>query len=110
MLSIVYQELNINNFQLFCELDNGGRGVCIYAHQSLHSHICTNAYLPQNLTDTMFVEISDTKSKRFIVGVIYRSPNSSLYHSQNLNELIDNLHMCKKDLILAVDWNYPEIN
>ena len=104
------EESNINTFQLFCELENGGRGVCIYVHQSLHAHICTNAYLPQNLTDTIFVEISNTRSKPFIVGVIYRSPKSSLFHSQNLYELIGNLHMCKKDIILVSDWNYPKIN
>ena len=76
------KESNINNFQLFCELGNGGRDMCFYIHQSLHAHISTNAYLPQNLTDIIFVEISDTGSKSFIVGVIYQSPNSSLSHSQ----------------------------
>ena len=103
------KELNINNFQLFCTLDNGGRGVCVYVHQSLHAHICTNGYLSQNLTATN-VKVSDTRSKLFIVGIIYRSPNSSLCYSQDLNKLIDNLHMYKKDIILGGDWNYPETN
>ena len=84
--------------------------MCIYVHNSLNAHLSTNNRLPQNLTDTMFVEILNTKTKSFIVGVIYRSPNSSLSYTENLNEMIDNLHMCNKDIILVGDWNYPEID
>ena len=58
----------------------------------------------------MFVEISNTKTKSFILGGIYRSPNSSISHRENQNEMIDNLHMCNKDIILVGDWNYPEID
>ena len=91
-------ELNIKNFQLFFEPDSEGRGVCIYVHDSLNAYSSTNTHLPQSLsvTDTMFVEISDTKTKSLVVGVIYRSPNSSLIYSQNLNEMIENLHCVTK--------------
>ena len=102
------KKLCIKILQMFFELDAGGRGVCIYAHNSLNAHL--NSYLPQNLTDTMFVEISNTKTKSFIVSVIYRSPNSSLSHSKNLNEMIDNLHICYKDIIFVGDRNYPGID
>ena len=60
------KELCIKNFQLFSELDRGGRGVCIYVHNSLNAHLSTDNRLPQNLTDTMFVEISNIKTKSFI--------------------------------------------
>ena len=45
-----------------------------------------------------------------IVGVIYCSPNSSVLHSESLNELTENLGCTTKDVIFLADWNYFEID
>ena len=82
----------------------------IYVHNSVNTHLSTNNHLPQNLTNIMFVEISKTTTKSLIVGVIHRSPSSSLFHNENLNEMIDNLHKFNDDIIFVSDWNYAEIN
>ena len=101
-------ELSIKNFQLFCNIEDGGRGVCIYVHSSLKANVSTE--ISRDVIDTKFVEISNGKFKSFLLGVVYRSPNASVLHSQTVNDLIEALHTTNKNLLLVGDFNYPQID
>ena len=93
---------------MFSNVDDSGRGVCIYVHTSLSA--ITSSAIPQNIMDTKFVDLSNGSSKPFTIGAVYRSPNATREHSQLLNKLIDDLQFTKKNIIIVGDWNYPEIN
>ena len=74
--------------------------MCIYVHSSLKANVSTE--ISRDVIDTKFVEISNGKFKSFLLGVVYRSPNASVLHSQTVNDLIEALHTTKKKF--ASSW------
>ena len=102
-------DLHIKDFDLFLNLETGGRGVCIYTHQSLRAAEWTPTM--GKITDAVFVEKNLKNGKKMIIGNIYRSPNSSDEINKKLNDLNKSLDRTRSmDLIIVGDFNYPEIN
>lgn len=79
-------------------------GVCIYLYKNFQGVKISNACLQLPHIETLFIEI--LKPFRFIVGVVYRPPNSSfsdfLESMENILELLSNL---KTECYLMGDYN-----
>jgi len=55
-----------------------GGGICLFIHENLN-YVCKNEWSFVNVgnnLESVFIEITNKKSKNIIVGVIYRPPNN----------------------------------
>ena len=96
-------EIQVDGYTLHENIEESGRGVCIYAKAKLNpSEIKVNTYGSE---ESVWVEIGGNN----VVGCIYRSPNSSEENNCKINEMMRNLTALKHNLLVMGDFNYPEI-
>ncbi|XP_072014972.1 uncharacterized protein [Amphiura filiformis] len=110
--SVLDGEVNLDSYTLFRKdkVSAGGGGVLMYVHDSMQATAC------QPLNDSKFetsvwCEIKVNNKDSLLVGVCYRSPNSS----EDNNELfLTQLKMIEEvkysHILLFGDFNFPEIN
>ena len=100
-------ELNISGYELHQNLNENGRGICLYINKKLNaSETNIETY---NSQECLWVEIKENEDETLIVGCVYRSPNSDEVNNTNINKMIQNLNPTKKILMMG-DFNYPEID
>ena len=106
-------ELYLQNYVMYrCDRCNTtGGGVLLYVHDSLQSVSCT----PLNdlhINEAVWCTIQLRNNDKMLVGVVYRSPNSSFDNSTKIINLIPNLseYVGYSYCLLMGDFNFPNIN
>jgi len=84
-----------------------GRGVAVYIRDSLNSSKCA---MTLNFEESVFCEIALKGTDKLLVGCIYRSPNSTTENNIKLNESLPRICSRSTHLLIAGDFNFPEIN
>ena len=92
--------------------NNYGRGVCIFYKDSL---TLSEISLEEDLFScSLYCKVKTNSNDSFIIGVVYRSPNSNEVDNNNLIKQIN--YVCKKSnlnrhkLVLLGDFDFPEID
>ena len=101
-------QLNIKGYN--CLSNHNGRGVCLYVNNDFE--ILERLDNVESLfTPSIFCKIK-CKNDVVVVGVVYRSPNSSSEENDKLNNQIDfiakMLQASGERLIMVGDFNYPD--
>ena len=90
-----------------------GGGVLLYVHHSLPVTVAKNLN-NLNIEESLWCLISISQSIKILVGVIYRSPSSSIENndSERLLSALDNLKSYQPytDLLLVGNFNVPDID
>ena len=108
---ITEEELHIDNYNLFrSNVKESSRGVAIYVKDTLSSSI--NLDLTDHLfSESVWVNIHINNKDNFLIGGVYRSPQSSI---ENNDLLLDLLQKTKdttySNILIMGDFNLPEIN
>ena len=102
------RDILIGNFQEpVHNLDQEGRGVCVYVREGLNYKILETKYFNQAIR----IEVESPTCKPTIIGVMYRSPNCSQEENRNLNkEVKEALYDTDTNTLILGDFNYPEID
>ena len=89
-----------------------GRGVCIFIKNSLQFTRCYN--YESLFSPSVFIRVHISNNESFVLGVIYRSPNSD---NELNNAFLNQLELVTKEcnkfndkLIIMGDFNLPEID
>ena len=94
-------EISIDNFCVFRKDRNRhGGGVILYVSKDL-SPVAVDI---QSEIETIWATIKYCKHK-FIVGTLYRPPNSSTDYYESILTILDNIHSYALDIILMGDLN-----
>ena len=83
--------------------DRSGGGVCIYLRSILNFRICED--LLNDNRECIVVEISNTRSKPFLVGTWYRPPNSPSDLFSQFEILLDKIDSKNSEFHLLGDLN-----
>ena len=90
-----------------------GRGVCLFIRNNADITVVELNHIQHDFKPSLFVNIVTPKAS-FVLGVVYRSPSSSVEESESLNIQITNAVKYSQragvDLIVVGDFNYPEID
>ena len=102
--TIIQQDLNMDCYKRYFNTD--GRGVALYVKEELES---VKLEL-QNKGASVWCEVPLLNYDRLIVGVVYRSPNSSNIENDQILKLIHSIVDRKTShAVIFGDFNYPEI-
>ena len=111
--SIGDAEICLQNYVLYrCDRRNTtGGGVLLYIHDSLQSVSCTPLN-DLNINEAVWCTIQLRNNNKMLVGVVYRSPNSSFENSLEIINLISSLseYVGYSHCLLVGDFNFPYIN
>lgn len=106
--ALVTQEINIDGFDCFSNLDKPGRGVALYTRHSLGATPVDSPY-----RDAVFCDVRIRNSQKLLLGVVYRSPSlpqDSPMNSQLCDLLTWSLNAGYQYVALAGDFNFPGID
>ncbi|CAG2246333.1 DNA2 [Mytilus edulis] len=103
--SITDDQIKLNGFHKPIRLDRNrhGGGVTIYVKNSLH-FIIQNDISVSNL-ELLWVEVRNYSNEKFLVGVLYRPPNSNSNIWDLFNESVDKALDCNLPIFLCGDFN-----
>ncbi|CAG2208763.1 unnamed protein product [Mytilus edulis] len=103
--SITDDQIKLNGFHKPIRLDRNrhGGGVTIYVKNSLH-FIIQNDISVSNL-ELLWVEVRNYSNENFLVGVLYRPPNSNSNIWDLFNESVDKALDCNLPIFLCGDFN-----
>ena len=106
-----FKNIHINFDGYTCLSNNVGRGVCLYIKDD-YEIIERFTDVENIFSPSIYCKIKSKSNELFIIGVVYRSPNSS---SLENDQLIKQIEKCFKNhsgerVVLVGDFNYPEIN
>ena len=102
-------ELQFTGYSLFHNLETGSRGIYVYVKEELNSN---ESDINPQFSESLWIEIKETVTKKTLVGCIYRSPNSTEENNEKLHQFISTLgNQTNKNtsLVLMGDYNYPLI-
>ena len=105
------EEFQIDNYTLYrSNVAENSRGVAIYVKNTLSSTV--NVELTDHLfTESVWVSIQLSEKDTFLIGGVYRSPQSS---TENNDLLLDLLQKAKganfSNILILGDFNLPDIN
>ncbi|XP_076454798.1 uncharacterized protein LOC143289637 [Babylonia areolata] len=101
-------EISIPGFEMYHNLDKRGRGICLYVKEELkptRKDVCTD------FEETVFVDCKLEDREELVIGLVYRSPNSSEENNDSLNKLLISVAEGKPSHLLVLgDFNFPEID
>ncbi len=101
-------EFHMDGYELFCNIDAGNRGVCLYINEQLGA-------VPKNFEElaqpeSIWCEIKLEKQDKLLVGCVYRSPNSSVDGNKNTLDLLKMASSLNySHMLIMGDFNHPEI-
>ena len=107
--NIKESEIQIPNYSLFLN-SKRKRGVAMYIHQSLDPRECYDLNKKSDFEEYLFCEVSGSNNEKMLLGVFYRSPNSSTENNNNLLSLINIDHNKNYDVVCIMgDFNFSNI-
>jgi len=87
--------------------DGRGGGVLLY----VKSYITFVEIKPRtSFTNSVWIRITQGNKKKAIIGVVYRSPNSSIENNSNLRLVLEEMCNESDQSIIVGDFNYPSID
>ncbi|KAK7108399.1 hypothetical protein V1264_016145 [Littorina saxatilis] len=102
-------EIAVEGFELFHNMEKEGRGIALYVKTSMKPALCE--HLNSDFQEAIFVECQPESGDVLRIGLVYRSPNSSLDNATKLNELLMKAVEDKPEhLLILGDFNYPQID
>ena len=103
-------EIHLNGYTVFTNLTEEGRGVALYIRDSLTVSKFESSV---GYRDSVWVDVSVSKSRPLRIGTIYRSPNNS----EEMNEALLNhiRRVCietqnDRDMVIMGDFNCKDID
>ena len=85
-----------------------GRGVSIYVRDNI---VCDSIKVTTDFVSNVWIKLTVLKSEVFLIGCVYRSPNSTLLNNEKLLSSFDSILSMKFDyLVIVGDFNYKEID
>ena len=88
-----------------------GGGVALLVNDLFDVKVRNDIHLPNDLCESLFIEIVLTNSKNIIVGVIYRDPNKSIHDFNNyMNTCLEELSPENKHIFIMGDYNINLLN
>ena len=101
-------EINIPNYHLYVNQERK-RGIAMYINKKLNPRECTDE-INKKFEECVFCEFEGANKAKFLIGCMYKSPNSSKENIERMLETIKNEELAKYDIIcIAGDFNYPKI-
>ena len=97
----------IKSFVLYC-IVNGGGGILVYVRDYINAK--RRGDLKTNDISCFWLQISPDKGKSFLVGNIYRPPDSKIEYNDRFEEFIDAVLNEDKEFILLGDINKNLLN
>ena len=93
-----------------CFTENAHRGIAIYVKKSLKAQqVCISKEQAQ-AKETIWVEVTLLEGNTLLIGGIYRSPSNTPEEDKKLYETILSLIKGRSHVLLAGDFNQPEID
>ena len=102
---------NVDGFQEPFRKDNdsnGGGSIIVYVRNGINAK--RRLDLETNNIECIWLEITVGKSKPFLVGNMYRPPNSKVEFVDRFETFIDNVSRERKEIILLGDFNKNLLN
>ncbi|MCG7869794.1 MAG: hypothetical protein JAY74_25915 [Candidatus Thiodiazotropha taylori] len=84
-------------------LTNGGGGLMVYVKNGIN--VKRREDLETNEISCIWMEIMQEKSKLFLIGNLYRPPNSKIEFNDRFEEFMDKVSNEEKEIILMGDFN-----
>ena len=106
-------ELKIDGFDCFSNIQNNiedVRGTVLYVREQYKAQQLILPKKQAEVAETVWCEIPLIGSDKFLIGGIYRSPNSTAENNTALNELLIDITNKRTHVLLMGDFNLPEIN
>ena len=102
-------ELSMDDYDIFHDLQEEGRGVILYTHSKLKASLCTK--ITSDFSEHVIVECKLKGSESLLVCVIYRRQDLPRENAEHLNTLMEAIsqHKSTHKIVLG-DFNYPEID
>ena len=113
--TIMDSEIAIENYNMYRNDKNTARGtgvgVVLYIHDSLASGPCSEID-DLGFESSVWATIPLQTDEKILVGLCYRSPNSTDENNKKLRELIMSINKVNNisHILLMGDFNFPEIN
>ena len=108
---ITEQELQIEHYNLYrSNVEENSRGVAIYVKDTVSSTL--NLELTNHsFNENVWVNIQLNEKETFLIGGVYRSPQSSTENNDLLLDLLEKVKREKfSNVLILGDFNLPEIN
>ena len=102
---------NIEGFQEPFRKDNdgnGGGGILVYVRNGINAK--RRFDLETNNIACIWLEITEGKSKPFLIGNMYRPPDSKVEFNDRFESFVDNVSSDGKEIILLGDFNKNLLN
>ena len=111
-LSLVEYYINGYNLEAINILEDEDRGMLLYIKKSIQYHLLDQFLFTSILTQEIIVcELKTEDSNLLAIPCVYRSPNSTINNSDNLNVLLKNISdKYNANLIVLGDFNCPRID
>lgn len=107
--SVHESEITVEGYEPFHNLDSKGRGIALLVKKELKPSMCDS--LISSFEEHVFVECQLGDGKVLLLGLVYRSPSSTLENSELLNELMRKASEVRATHTMIVgDFNYPDID
>jgi hypothetical protein len=101
-------EVSLPGYELFHNLDQDGRGICLHIQGDLKP---APSAIKSDFQEAVFVDCKVSQDETLTVGLVYRSPNSSDDNNEKLNTTMVKIAESKPNhLIILGDFNFPEID
>ena len=101
-------EIAIQDYEVFHNLKEEGRGICLHVKKELKPSLVE---LKTSCQECIFARCQLVKDETLVLGLVYRSPNSSEENNNKLNNVLkDTVGLDLTHLAVLGDFNYPEID
>lgn len=93
-------------------LDQDGRGICIYVSQLYGvEDFSLDIVNVNDFKESVWVNVKIGKKKSVVIGCVYRSPSSDSANNRKLESLLRAISDKNfKHLVIVGDFNYPNVN
>ena len=103
-------ELSINEYEMFHNLQEEGRGIVLYVHNKLQPSLCSN--IKSDFSEHLVVETKLNEGNgNLLICLVYRRQDLPKDNCDKLNALFETLsqHKAMHKLIVG-DFNFPELD
>ena len=102
-------ELYIEEYEMFHNLQDEGRGIVLYVHNKLAPSLCEN--IKNDFSEYLVVESKINGDETLLFCLVYRRQDLPKENCENLNKLFEALsqHKATHKLIVG-DFNFPELD
>ena len=104
-------ELQLDNYEMFHDLEEEGRGVILYVHNKLNPCLYTDLCNENKFSEKVIVECKIGNGETLLVGLFYRRQDLPSENAEKLNNLLESISQCKAThKVLFGDFNFPQID